>query len=237
MVKRIPKKPIFLFLTGFFFFIVSFIGTTQLLLKESDVVVVPSVEGLTFAQAKKTLAQKDLQAEIQAYDEHSQALPNTVLIQNLEPGTIVKQNRTIMLVVAKEAEISSIPWVVGKHLVDAQKLIRKEGFLQPVISETCHAQIKDGDIISQRPWPDELNQKAMVRLLVSTGPCEQEFMLLNLVGKKFEARIKNEFTDKSIEIKTIAEKKKSKHLPLIKAQDRAARSFIRSGELLTLQLE
>lgn len=218
---------------------ISFYGSTRLLMQETQEIVVPKVIGFPLSEAEHMLLQRKINVKIEQQVDTAVFPENTVISQSIEPGTIVKENRTMYLQISKQKDRVEVPNFIEKDLVEAKKIIEKQNLKLTNIAYGCNKKIKSGKIISQNPLHDDLSSDKSIQLLVSTGSCTNQFIIENLVGEKIDSRIKKEFLEKDIELKQLTSKFSRDNINRAKVltQEPIAGSVVKIGDHVVLNME
>lgn len=227
-------------LVGVFMFawILTFYISTRLLMSETQEIVVPKIIGFSLVEAERMMEQRKLNIKVDKYEESLEFPPNTVISQSVEPGTIVKENRTLLLKVSRQKERMDVPNVINKDLYEAKALIEKQKLQLSNVAYGCSKTIKAGKVISQNPLSSELGFDSTVQILVSSGSCQNQFVINNLVDQKIEASAKKEFSDKGIEIKQVSSQtRESLKRASVVSQEPIAGSVVKSGDSVILNME
>lgn len=239
-MELIQKHKHHAMMAGVFIFawVVTFYISTRLLMKETQEVVVPKIIGFPVNEAELMMKQRKLKIKVDKYEDTLEFPPNTVIFQSVEPGTIVKENRTLLLRVSRLKDRQDVPNLIGKDLYEARDLIDKKGLKLSNIAYGCSKVVKSGKIVSQNPLPDELGQDNDIQILVSSGSCQNQFILNSLVDEKIEANVKKEFADKDIEIKMVSSQtRESLKRATVVSQEPIAGSVVKSGDSVILNME
>jgi serine/threonine-protein kinase len=157
--------------------------------KGKDRVKVPSLAGLTKAEAIKALKDARLR-EGKIYERYSETVAQgmviaTDMVQGVlirpKPGTVLKPGDKVEFVVSRGRKPIKVPDVVGDEADDAEERLEDLGLVVNAteqLSETVPA----GDVISQRPDKGTLFKGESVSLVVSKGPPMRQ--VPNLTGQK-----------------------------------------------------
>jgi beta-lactam-binding protein with PASTA domain len=217
----------------------SFYISTKLLMSETQEIVVPKVIGFPIAEAERMLKQRKLILKIDKQIETLEFPENTVISQSIEPGAIVKENRTMYLRISKHKDSIEIPNFIGKDLFDVKKIVEKENLKLTNIAYACSKNFKSGKIFSQNPLHEELGVDRNIQILVSNGSCQNQFMIGSLVGEQVDSKIKKEFLDKDIDLKQVSSKSNRENIKASKviSQDPSMGSIIKSGDSVVLNME
>lgn len=218
---------------------ISFYVSTRMLMHENQEIVVPKIVGFPLNEAKRMLEQRKLNIKIDQAQETSEFPENTVISQSVEAGTIVKENRTIAIRVSKQIEMMEIPNVAGKELSDAKRMIDKMNLKITNIAYGCNSKTKAQTIISQSPQSDEVVTNRNIQILVSTGPCQNQFVIHNLMDTKIDSKIKKEFSDKNIDLRIVSttQTRNSVANGRVIRQDPSSGSVVKSGDSVVLTME
>lgn len=239
-MELIRKHRQHVMLAGIFIFAwaTMFYVSTRLLMKETQEVVVPKIIGFPVHEAQRMMDQRKLKIKIDKYEDALGFPPNTVISQSVEPGTIVKENRTLLLRVSKQKDRQDVPNLIGKDILESKEIVDKKGLRLSNIAYGCSKTIKSGKVISQNPLPDELGQDNNIQVLVSSGTCQNQFVINSLVDQKIEANVKKEFADKDVEIKLVSSQtRESLKRASVVSQDPIAGSVVKSGDSVILNME
>ncbi len=111
-----------------------------------------------------------------------------VISQNPWPGTIVKAERAIELVVSTGANQEKAPDLRGKNVMDAPFIIQRAGF-QVGHRTSIHSEtVAEKAIVAQHPAPGEPAPRgSKIDLLVSLGRSRDTLRMPDLSGRRVEA--------------------------------------------------
>lgn len=218
---------------------ISFYVSTRLLMSETQEIVVPKVIGFPLAEAERMLMQRKLQIKIEKQVETLEFPENTVISQSIEPGTIVKENRTMYLRVSKQKDRIEVGNFIGKDLFEAKKMVEKDNLKLTNIAYACSKKFKSGKIISQNPLHEELGMDRNVQVLVSSGSCQNQFVIGNLKDERVDPKVKKEFLDKDIDLKQLSSQSNRENIKKSKviSQEPIAGSIVKSGDSVVLNME
>ena len=130
---------------------------------------VPNLEGKNISQATVVLANEKLVVgkTIEQFD--AKVPKNQIISVNPEPGTLVKKNTEVNLVISKGEELVALTNYVGKSSEQALNELTDSGFKvsqKEAFSETYPI----GVVIEQNPNSAEIAKGGTVTLLISKGP-------------------------------------------------------------------
>ena len=208
-------------------------------MRENLEIVVPKIIGFPLLEAEKMMQQRKINVKVDRVEESAEVPENTVISQSVEPGTIVKQDRTISIKVSKQLEKMEVPNLMGKDLLDAKKTLEKFNLKLMMVAYGCHPKIKNGKVISQNPQSDEVVTTRSMQLLVSSGACQNHFVIQNLIDHKVDNVVKKEFTDRDIDLKLISTTQSRENVVKgrVITQDPLAGSIVKSGDSVVLTME
>jgi serine/threonine-protein kinase len=159
--------------------------------KGKDRVKVPTLTGLTRAEAVKTLKDARLR-EGEIFLRYSETVPEGTVIATdpvqgvlirPKPGTVVKPGEKVEFVVSRGRKPIKVPDVVGAKADAAEKRLEGLGLVVNDTEEPSET-VTAGVVISQRPDSGTLFKGDAVSLVVSKGPPMRQ--LPNLVGQRRE---------------------------------------------------
>ena len=173
---------------------------------EETTVSVPSVLGMTEADAKEVLAQSNLgysNGGIESSDSYDEGL---VCAQSEAAGTSVEPNTTITVKVSSGKGDITVPDVVGQTETVAEQMIRDKGFGAPVKEYEFSNDIEQGTVISQSPeGGEEGKADDTITLVISQGVenakvpsvtgMSQEEATNTLQGQGFTVNVEQAFSD------------------------------------------
>jgi len=105
-----------------------FIGSLALLTKHGETLKIPSVTGLSFAEAKKTLESQGFDVQIQDSTYNDTVPPLQVIKQLPEGDNLVKVNRTVYLTINRSiAPFIQMPNLISMTFRNATIIMRQYG--------------------------------------------------------------------------------------------------------------
>jgi len=148
-------------------------------------VQVPDIRNLTLDQAEQALRPINLQVS-RAGERFDPVVPRGfVLSQDPTPGTEVRGNRRVSVVVSLGEEFSSVPELSGESQRSAEQLLRSAGLRVGAIARAPSDEVGQDLVIGSDPGPESvLPQGSPVNLLVSTGAKEESFVMPDLMGRE-----------------------------------------------------
>lgn len=146
---------------------------------------VPDLTGMSADQARGVLQEHGLIAEIDEYRPADTDVPSGHVVRQFPgPGTPLKAQRTVRLMLSAGTEQVQLPSTVGDYQSRARIALEQRG-MRVGYEARVHSDEFDADrIIAQEPDPDELPPAAdaSLHLLVSKGPRPRVYVMPDLVG-------------------------------------------------------
>lgn len=146
-------------------------GTVLLSVSQGpQMVSVPTVTGESLDQARSRLAAATLAAGDVTEQWSETVAEGRVIAQDPRPGTTVRHDTGVGLVVSRGREPIPVPDLTGRPVADARADLDRSGLVlataAPVFSDT----VPEGRIVSQRPGDGTLHRGDRVTVVVSRGP-------------------------------------------------------------------
>ena len=145
----------------------------------------PDLRDLTLEQAETTLVPLGLTLS-RAGERFDRNVPSGfILTQDPRPGTPVRSNKQIRVVVSLGEEFSSIPALEGESLRSAEQLLMSAGLQMGHVSHAPSEDMGEGLVMATDPPAQSvLSRDAKVNLLVSSGSYPTAFVMPDLVGRE-----------------------------------------------------
>ena len=118
-------------------------------------VIVPEITGKSYEYALETLSKSRLAVFIEKYEYKESEPIGTVIKQLPEPGTTVREGKTIRITVSQGGETVFTPSLKGMTLRNAELLLRQNQLNLGETSTGYSMKIEKGVILSQDPAPDK----------------------------------------------------------------------------------
>jgi len=130
---------------------------------------VPSLRGMTEDQAQQAIDEASLTFG-DTSERYSEKLAEGVVLRSLPPpGTELKRDAAVDLIVSRGPRPIKVPDFTGKDAAKAETVLSEHG-LKVVTSGQHDDTIAEGDVITQTPSGGRLYRGDTVRLLISEGP-------------------------------------------------------------------
>lgn len=134
-------------------------------------VQVPSVKGLTLAEARLKIEAANLQVGKITYQEVDGAPDGTVVEQTPDVDKAVETNTQVALVVTRGKQTVTVPNVAGRTVAEATERLQQAGLQVGDKEQIFHETIPDGQIVKQAiAAGTKVEAGTAVDLTVSKGP-------------------------------------------------------------------
>lgn len=150
-------------------------------------VMVPDVVGKPAETARSLLTNENLRVQItEAFNDRVPA--GYVISQQPQAGQIVKERRTIQIVLSRGLDVTAIPDLKGLQRREAEARIRSTGLKVGIVSEEYSATVPVDAIISQNPRPPgQVAKGILVDIVVSKGKSPQQITVPNFIGESMQS--------------------------------------------------
>jgi beta-lactam-binding protein with PASTA domain len=158
-----------------------------LYVKQNKLVVVPSVIGLKFDDAKKVLEDADLEG-MQGDIRYAANKPiGTILDQNPIADQTVKGGRRIYLIVSGGEQLYDVPNLVGRSVRESKFALAQRNLELLELQNVQSAQYPAGTVISQVEHAGtKVKKGTKIGVVVSTGIEMGNLKVPDLIGKNIE---------------------------------------------------
>lgn len=165
-----------------------FLGSLALLTQHGKTMKIPSVTGMSFADAKKALQTQGFEVQIQDSSAYIDTMkPMQVVKQFPEPDNLVKTNRTIYLTINRsQAPMIQMPNLVSMSLRNAAGVLRQYGLN---IGDTLYKPDFARNSVLDQQYNGEtikpgtsIQQGSSITLVLGSGVGGQEFVVPDLTG-------------------------------------------------------
>lgn len=151
-----------------------------------DKVQVPNLLGMTEAQARKALNDKNLGYDVSERKPSDRYEEGQIMEQSVDANKKVDKNTTIEVVVSTGIEEIAVPDVVGRTEKEAEELLKKENLrMSPEL--VFDDEIEENKIIRTEPAAGEMVEKnSEIKVYISRGREIKTTYVPNVVGKTEE---------------------------------------------------
>lgn len=195
MFKSLTSRPLWVNIVAgivlLLLLLLLFLGSLALLTQHGKTMKIPSVTGLTFADAKKSLESSGFNVQIQDSVYYDTMPPLRVVKQFPEADNLVKVNRTVYLTINRsEAPLIQMPNLVSMSFRNADMILRQYGLrLEDTVFKPSFAknsvleQIYKGESI--KPGA-QIHQGSAITLVLGSGIGGIGFVVPDLFGMTYQ---------------------------------------------------
>jgi len=170
--------------------IASAFAVVALLLRQEEVRV-PDLIGQDIVSVLEMVAQEGLQLKVDRREPHPAIPRDTVISQTPAPGTGIKKERQVRVVVSQGPSELLAPKLVGENFRKADITIRQAAFVPGDISRVASDSVDRDIVIAQHPQAGSpLEKGGTITLLVSAGKKAEPLVMPKLTGKRAEEALR-----------------------------------------------
>ncbi|VBB07936.1 serine/threonine-protein kinase active site [Lucifera butyrica] len=175
-------------------------------------VTVPNVVGKQVDIARNILLNSNLRVTVS--DAFNDKVPAGYVISQLpEPGSVVKEQRMITLIVSKGGEITVVPDVRGMNRRDAELQLRNAGLVLGRVDEQFSPDAPADTVVNQNPRPPaQVNKGAAIDLVISKGAGPRKIVLPDFRGTPLNT-VNSQLESLKLKMGTITEAASDKYPP------------------------
>lgn len=160
---------------------------TMELLTMGKTVSVPDLKDKEIVRAGGLLKDAGLTLRIEGEEFHPTVPKDYVISQNPEPGSIIKEGRSVGVIVSKGPQEVIVPRLEMEQLRRAEIIVRQNGLPVGDIARVHSETVNKDLIIAQSPFPGSISdRREKIDLLVSSGPGDVWYKTPDLSRKSFE---------------------------------------------------
>ena len=144
--------------------------TLRFIVKSEDTVVVPELVGKDVVYVLDILTDLGLNTKVSGFEYRTDVPKNHVSYQEPGPGSEVKKDRDVRIIISKGPKTLVMPNFVGMGIRQANIIMEENGLSQGVLSRTFSERAATDEVMSQVPSPGTVVTRGdAVDLLVSFG--------------------------------------------------------------------
>ncbi len=164
--------------------------TLTFIIKSEDTVIVPDLVGKDVVSALELLTDLQLNTKVNG-SEYSQQYPkNHVTFQEPEPGSEIKKDRDVRIIISKGTRHILMPKLIALSQQQARMIMEENGISRGHLSRTFSADVEKDHIMVQVPAAGAMIPRgALVNLLVSMGPRLAELKMPDLSGLPLDTAV------------------------------------------------
>ena len=164
--------------------------TLRFIIKSEDTVVVPDLVGKDVVYALDILTDLGLNIKVSGFEYRPDIPKNHVAYQHPGPGSEVKKDRDVRIVVSRGPKSLVVPNLVGMDIRQAQIIMEENGLSQGVVSRAFSDVVAEDEIIGHTPPSGTVVSRGdSMDLLVSLGSRPVTYEMPYLDGLTLEDAI------------------------------------------------
>ena len=157
--------------------------TLTFIIKSEDTVIVPDLVGKDVVTALEQLTDLQLNTKVNGSEYSRQFPKNYVTYQEPDPGSEVKKDRDIRIILSKGPQNILMPNLISLSERQARMIMEENSISQGHLTHTYIKAIEKDHIVGQVPAAGTMIARgAPVDLLVSMGPRPVAYMMPELAG-------------------------------------------------------
>jgi beta-lactam-binding protein with PASTA domain len=143
----------------------------------------PDIEGMTVVEAEPILIEGDLSLKITSEEYHPDKPTGTILSQFPSGGTLVKEGRTVKVVISLGQKAVEVPELRGFSVRQAKLNLEGEGFVLGDIEWTSSDSLPEKVVVFSFPASGKkIPYGSEVNLMVNQGPYQRTVFVPRLIG-------------------------------------------------------
>jgi serine/threonine-protein kinase len=147
-------------------------------------VVVPDLVGKDVVYTLELLTDLGLNTKVSGHEYSAEIPKNHVTFQQPEPGSEIKKDRDVRIVVSKGPQTVTVPNLIGLDIHAANVILEENGLTRGVTSETYDESAEAGQIMGQVPGPGTLVERGMpIDFLTALGDRPVNLVMPRLKGR------------------------------------------------------
>ena len=164
--------------------------TLRFIIKSEDTVVVPELVGRDVVYALDILTDLGLNIKVSGFEYRSDIPKNHVAYQHPGPGSEVKKDRDVRILVSKGPKSLFVPNLVGMDIRQAHIIMEENGLSRGVVSRTFSDRAAEDEIVGHTPRSGTVVSRGdSMDLLVSLGSRPVTYQMPYLHGLALEDAI------------------------------------------------
>ncbi len=180
--KPLVKKIIFTF-AGLFLFIVILNYLVMPWYVSSSEIKVPKIIGMSVPEAMKILEDSKLTPVVGDTVLDGKYPKNSVVMQRPFGDDVVKKGRRIYLIISGGEQVTTVPLLMNKSLIDAKLQLEKAGLRIGDVSYVASTTPKDIIVSQEYATGTSIKRNTTVRVSVSLGAVEGSIEVPDMIGK------------------------------------------------------
>ncbi len=189
MIKRLAKTGV-LILAFFLVAGVCAYFTLTLIIKSEDTVIVPNLVGKDVVSALELLSDLQLNTRVKGSEYNPDLPKNHVLYQDPGPGSEIKKDRDVKIILSRGPRSITMPNLVGLPLPQARMILEENEITPGRLSRTHSATVDKDHVMAQVPAAGAaVIRGTAANLLISQGPRPQAYIMPDLSGRLLDQAV------------------------------------------------
>jgi beta-lactam-binding protein with PASTA domain len=164
--------------------------TLTFIIKSEDTVIVPDLVGKDVVTALEQLTDLQLNTKVNGSEYSRQFPKNHVTYQEPDPGSEIKKDRDIRIIISKGPKNILMPNLISLSERQARMIMEENGISQGHLTHTYFKAVEKDHIIVQLPSSGTMiTRGASVDLLVSMGPRPVAYKTPELTGLSLDKAV------------------------------------------------
>ena len=164
--------------------------SSQIILR-GELITLPDLKGKSLEEARAELAVKRTSIAILSRQFDTRIEKGRIISQDPGPGSRVKTNRTVNVIVSEGSERVAVPRLESRSLEFAGQILKSAGLRKGRVAQIHTRQYAAGRIIARQPPAENVvGRNAPVDFLVSQGAWEAMYIMPDLIEKNAAAVIR-----------------------------------------------
>jgi beta-lactam-binding protein with PASTA domain len=164
--------------------------TLRFIIKSEDTVVVPGLVGKDVVYVLDILTDLGLNTKVSGFEYRADVPKNHVAYQEPGPGSEVKKDRDVRIIISKGPKTLVVPNLIGMDIRQGYIIMEENGLSRGVLSRTFSERAATDEVISQVPPSGTVVRRGdSIDLLVSLGRRPVTYKMPYLDGLALEDAI------------------------------------------------
>ena len=164
--------------------------TLTFIIKSEDTVIVPDLVGKDVVTALEQLTDLQLNTKVNGSEYSRQFPKNHITYQEPEPGSEIKKDRDIRIIISKGPKTLLMPNLKSLSERQARMIMEENGISQGHLTHTYFETVEKDHIIMQVPPAGTvISQGTSADLLVSMGPRPAAYKMPELAGLSLDKAV------------------------------------------------
>ncbi|MFW6131700.1 MAG: PASTA domain-containing protein [Candidatus Aminicenantaceae bacterium] len=155
------------------------------IVQKGETISVPDLTGRSLEEARYELILRKLSIIKSGVQYNNKWKQDKIISQEPPPGSIVKANSIVKVILSAGSESIRIPNLIGKNLQNINKILADNDLRRKTIAQIHTKKYAAGKVITQLPEPyKEVPENAAISLLISQGEYEPRYVMPDLIGRR-----------------------------------------------------